>query len=183
MDNYSLILSMLGSTKSFSHSFNSNTKLREALLSSGYIENSRAKQELPHMILHETSSALQTLRVLSKLYNQKHFGVPGTTLAESLLIPLMRSVLMDYIDLEKNFKYDGDYMSTQEYRALKAFTPIAVEVLTCILNFDADQFKTNLSWLYPLLADLIEANAKDLRHVLREIFIKSVGILIGTSNM
>jgi hypothetical protein len=32
--------------------------------------------------------------------------------------------------------------------------------------------------MYPLLADLIEANAKDLRHVLREIFLKSVGIIV-----
>ena len=63
----------------------------------------------------------------------------------------------------------GDH-SKDLFREAAAYAPIVLQLLDGILSFDDDEFKENLSWLYPLLTGLITCGSVEIRLCLRNVF-------------
>jgi len=63
----------------------------------------------------------------------------------------------------------GDH-SKDLFREAAAYAPIVLQLLDGVLSFDDDEFKENLSWLYPLLTGLITCGSVEIRARLRNVF-------------
>ena len=63
----------------------------------------------------------------------------------------------------------GDH-SKDLFREAAAYAPIVLQLLDGVLSFDDDEFKENLSWLYPLLTGLITCGSVEIRLRLRNVF-------------
>jgi Sec7-like guanine-nucleotide exchange factor len=63
----------------------------------------------------------------------------------------------------------GDH-SKDLFREAAAYAPIVLQLLDGVLSFDNDEFKENLSWLYPLLTGLITCGSVEIRLRLRNVF-------------
>lgn len=63
-------------------------------------------------------------------------------------------------------------------RELRSFTPIIVQCLRGILDWDEKQVQRNIQWLFPLLTALMECASRDIHAVVRRIFEVQVTKLI-----
>jgi len=111
------------------------------------------------------------LRVLLRMFSETEKDSSSRVeIAEKLLVLKCTEIISDYV----RDAVDKDFHSkeVEVKRVISAYTPIIVQILRGFLDFYDNQFDKHLTLFYPLLNELMLTESRDIRQVLRSIFLR-----------
>eukprot|EP00656_Telonema_subtile_P035824 TRINITY_DN39782_c0_g1_i1.p1 TRINITY_DN39782_c0_g1~~TRINITY_DN39782_c0_g1_i1.p1 ORF type:complete len:196 (+),score=47.19 TRINITY_DN39782_c0_g1_i1:202-789(+) len=142
----------------FAQDFNRNHRARTKLWNRDMIES------MPDLIGQEIVSLRGLLTTLLRLYKEEE---ESETAVEFYLMRTVKSVLNQYI-----CKTIQPTLHPEESAEFHAFTPVIVQVLTGLAEFNDRQFKSQVKSVYLLLVELMQCKHMDVRMALHRIFLR-----------
>ncbi|KAJ3012565.1 guanine nucleotide exchange protein for ADP-robosylation factor [Thoreauomyces humboldtii] len=143
----------------FARAFNGDMDLRMALYRMGFMK------QLPNLLKQETSSVSSYLGVLIKMYldpSDERRGMRPEI--EKRLVPLCHDIMQHYNSLDPESKR----------RNVNAWRPVVVTILNALVQFDDDQFRTQMPHFYGEVVNLlIQDITPDVRLVLHPLLIRA----------
>ncbi|OQS02740.1 brefeldin A-inhibited guanine nucleotide-exchange protein, partial [Thraustotheca clavata] len=65
----------------------------------------------------------------------------------------------------------------EQWRSI-SYVPVVVEILVALQTMEMNEWKLHVSWLYPLLVDLVRSNDKDIRNALHHVLSSKITPLL-----
>mmetsp|Transcript_58738 Transcript_58738/g.137076 ORF Transcript_58738/g.137076 Transcript_58738/m.137076 type:complete len:1749 (+) Transcript_58738:59-5305(+) len=166
----------------FAQEFNKQIELRQVLKKRGFMPEMR---QLPGLLKQEREALSCSLKILFQV--QTDPKIRGSTYASTAVERLMRlcsSVLSNYVAKERLLQEQSDAQSAEgEKKALVVeierevlgLVPIVSEVvLRGLKDLEQEQFAKYLPGMFPLLAELVAVNSREVRVVVRDILVEQV---------
>ncbi len=152
-DNLQMLLATLEQAHRFAHAANNKPELKKLAASAGVARL---------FIRQEVDSGSCFARILLRMYSED--DTVKSALAEARLLALCQSAMGDMLAA------DSHNPEAQVYLAAKV--PVLQLLLKGVADFKPAQYHAHLGRLYPLLVDMMMASSRDLRHTLREVFLR-----------
>jgi hypothetical protein len=144
-------------------------------------KNSKAPEQLPHLLRQETGGMKQYLRILFRLYS----GGTAPPSAEDKIRELCEDLVADFIAKETavvESQRTGMPTTLDAQQEVLSLAPVVVVLLAGAQGFTDEQFLRHLPWLYPLLTALLKTQNNEIRGALYGIFSESIAKLLPLSD-
>jgi len=180
-------LEAIYNTVKFSRQFNDDLGLRIELFKRGY-SHGHSKAGYPTLLSQETLALTRYINLLFRLYAEFEVGLldltsETTTEMERMLEEVMHTVLMHYLFQDRMISAgtdDGDIMEKEDLEYdFASYTPVVLLSLRQVLDWDVNNIKRHLQWLYPLLTALLDCGNREVHTLLRQIFDQQISKLLG----
>lgn len=135
------------------------------------VKRHKPMQEIMSLVIkQENHSSGLYLSLLFKLYNED--VVERAELAEPRLVARLEKLVTDYLYIDANM----ESMPSVAYAASKV--PAVLQALSGLLTMKDAQFLAHLKLFYPLFTDLTLVANREIRTMLRRVFVR-IGVLKG----
>jgi len=122
--------------------------------------------ELLDLLIKEETSAISCLlKITARMYADPSEEL--VELSEPILIRKSKFVLENFYNNVNN-----NTRTPEMERITGSYVPLALQILRIVQEFEQSQFKEHLPEFYPLFSNLILIQSKEIRSVLRELFIE-----------
>jgi len=167
----------------FAQEFNKQIELRQVLKKRGFMPEMR---QLPGLLKQEREALSCSLKILFQVQTDpKIRSSDYASTAVERLMRLCSSVLSNYVGKEKMLQEQVEVQSGEQEkkaavveieREVLGLVPIISEVvLRGLKDLEQDQFAKYLPEMFPLLAELVAVNSREVRVMVRDILLDQVG--------
>ncbi len=164
--------------------------MRRWLWKGGFMLKVKMKNDRPPSLLSQESSALSSfVHIVFHLHDEMPAGQEGADhsaarrdVAEPHLVRVCTEVLKKFARIDRALseaKRSGGRVGLEETREVQMFQPIVVNILTALESAPAPFFRKHLTWLWPLLAELVCADSHGLREQLSRLMVACVTPALG----
>ena len=191
-------LNMLISVHNFAKQFQEERGLRFWLWKGGFMLKVKMKNDRPPSLLSQESQAVSSLvRIVFHLLDSSDDDSgnqnPGAgheearkVVAEPYLVKICTEVLKKFLRIDRKLakaKRDGSKIGLEEQREVQMFYPIVVNILQQLRSAPGPFFRANLTWLWPLLAQLVRIDYStgdlDAREILASLMEECVAPIVA----
>ncbi|CEG37490.1 brefeldin a-inhibited guanine nucleotide-exchange [Plasmopara halstedii] len=176
------LLSCLRESFLFARKVNDAMQLRRYFQRAGwrYGMTVSSSTQLPSLLPQEVTGKQQYLHVLLSTLVQCVNGVKVAPIGEQeearkYMVRLLQEIFQEFLAwTEVAPQYIGESnMPVDAQQRVESFTPLLVATLKELADFDKAELQHHMSWLYPLLTDLVKVSNAEVRVALSGVFSKA----------
>ncbi|RLN14809.1 hypothetical protein BBJ28_00023619 [Nothophytophthora sp. Chile5] len=181
------LLACLRESFLFARKVNDAVALRRYLQRAGwrYGTTVPSSSELPSLLPQEVLGKEQYLHVLFTALGRHEESVEKVPAGEQddarkYMVHLVQQTLTEYLAWTGATPQhpEAAEVPADALQRVESFMPLLVATLTELAEFDGPELHRHLTWLYPLLTDLVMVPSSDVRVALARVFSKSVRQLL-----
>ncbi|TMW59230.1 hypothetical protein Poli38472_007375 [Pythium oligandrum] len=179
------LMHALRESYTFSRKVNDATDLRRHLARQGWVygrldaRTAASDEDLPNLLMQEVQGKDEYLRVLFDLIRTSAHDEKKREDARRQMTVLVKQTFAEYLAwTAKGPDRQHTSLPVDSMQRVVRYTSLMVGALTQLSELSPQEMQRHLSWLFPLLNELIKTRNDEVRHALALVYAKCIGQLL-----